>query len=117
MPRPVFKKYVAESVSTGVEVLVHHSNHPDDTTTLEPIGGSFEWGYEGAGPRNLAYAMLANCVPDRFCDELMKDLVANRSPIEEHRPAVVFTEQEILRWLKQRLEKFPLDDLSRERNY
>lgn len=110
MPQPVFKKYVAEAVSTGVEVLVHHSEHPGDTTTLQPIGGGFEWGYEGAGPRNLAYAMLADCVSDRFCDKLMKDLVTNRSPIEEHRPAVVFTEQEILRWLKKRLEELELDE-------
>jgi hypothetical protein len=110
MPRPFFKKYVAESVSTGVEVLVHHSERPDDTTALQPIGGVFEWGFEGAGPRNLAYAMLADCVSDRFCDKMMKDLVANRSPIGEHRPAVVFTEKEILRWLRKRLEELQLDE-------
>jgi hypothetical protein len=110
MSQPIFKKYVAESVSGGVQVLVHNSDHPDDTTTLEPIGGGgFEWGYEGAGPRNLAYALLADCIPNRFCDDLMRELVANRSPIQEHRRAVVFTEEEILLWLRNRLKELRLD--------
>ena len=110
MPEPIFKKYVAESVSDGVEVLVHHSEHPDDTTTLESVGGGFEWGYEGAGPRSLALAMLADCVSSRFSDGLMKEFVASRSPIEEHRNAVVFTEKEILQWLRDRLVELPLDN-------
>ena len=108
MSKPIFKKYVAESVGDGVEVIVHHSERHDDTSALESIGGGFEWGYEGAGPRNLTRTILADCIPTRFCDHLMKDLVATKSPINEHRNAVVFSEEEILLWLKKRLGELPL---------
>jgi hypothetical protein len=103
------KRYVAESTSAGVEVLVHHSEAPDDATPLnDPPGwapGQFEWGYEGQGPRRLAYAILADLIADRFGDAFMKEVVSKTSPIEDHRKVVVFQEEHILNWLRSKLSQ------------
>src|SRR2546426_8954411 len=94
--------------SSGVEVLVHHSDAPGDTTPLNnPAGwtsGDFEWGYEGAGPRRLAHAILADLIAERFGEVFMKEVVATTSPIEEHRKVVVFHEDKILDWLRNKLD-------------
>jgi len=108
MSRAPMKRYVAESTGSGVEVLVHHSDHPDDTTPLEALPGGYEWGYEGAGPARLAYALLGNSVSERFSEQFMEDVVSKTSPIEEHRPVVVFHEKDILRWLRSKLLEMEL---------
>ncbi len=100
------KKYVAEATSAGVEVLVHHSDAPGDTTPLNPpiwTAGDFEWGYRGAGPRRLAHAILTDLIADRFGNAFMDEVVSQTSPIEEHRQVVVFHEEKILDWLREKL--------------
>jgi hypothetical protein len=102
------KQFVAEATDSGVEVLIQHSAHPDDTSPLISSSGGFEWGYEGAGPLSLAHAILANVVADRFCQPFMKDIIATTSPIEKHERVVVFHEADILKWLKGQLNKCEL---------
>lgn len=108
MARPPLKRYVAESTASGVEVLVQHSDHPDDTSSLEQLPGGYEWGYEGAGPTRLAYAILSHVVAEQFSEQFMKDVVSKTSPIEEHRQVVVFDEKDILGWLKSQFAKMDL---------
>ncbi len=108
MSRAPMKRYVAESTSSGVEMLVQHSDHPDDASSLEYLPGGYEWGYEGAGPTRLAYALLSNSVSERFSEQFMKDVVSKTSPIEEHRQVVVFYEKDILRWLRSQLIEMEL---------
>jgi hypothetical protein len=99
------KKYVAELTEKGVEVLISHSQHPDDTTPLQQLPGGYEWGYEGAGPTRLAYALLSESVASRFCDGLMNAVISKNSPIEKHEQTVVFHEAEILKWLRDQLNE------------
>ncbi|HZZ29367.1 MAG TPA: DUF6166 domain-containing protein [Pirellulales bacterium] len=99
------KQYVAESTTDGVEVIIHHSSLPDDTTMLPSFPGGFEWGYEGAGPRSLAYAILAEAVASRFCEEFMRDVISKKSLIANQEPAVVFHEADVLSWLKNELNR------------
>lgn len=108
MLREPIKRYVAEATGSGVEVLVQHSDHPDDISSLESLSGGYEWGYEGAGPRSLAGDMLSDAVSGRFRDQFMEDVVAKTSPIEEHRRVVVFHEKDILRWLRSQLLQMEL---------
>jgi hypothetical protein len=105
----ILKKYVIESVPGGSEAIVHHSDYPNDTSRLGTKDSFFEWGYEGVGPTILAHAMLADSIANRFCDGLMKDLVSQRSEINEHRPAVVFYEKEILLWLRDKLNGMKIE--------
>ena len=102
------KHYVAQSTSAGVEVLVQHSAHLDDTSPLQQLGGAFEWGYEGAGPTRLAYALLADVVAERFGQAFMKDVISRTSPIEKHEKVVVFHEVDILKWLREQLNSCDL---------
>jgi hypothetical protein len=101
------KRYVAECTPSGVEVLVQHSDAPGDESPLnQPPGwtpGGFEWGYQGAGPRRLAYAILTDLIADRFGDAFMEEVVSKVSPIEEHQKVVVFHEEKILDWLRGKL--------------
>lgn len=106
MPKRPMKRYVVESTSSGVEVLVAHSDIPGDTTLLENLSGGFEWGYEGAGPRQLAYAILADLIAGSFTEAFMKEVVSKTSPIDEHKQVVVFYEKNILAWLKNKLNKW-----------
>jgi len=52
-------------------------NNPD------PDSGPFEWGYPGGGPKNLALAILADCLRDK---ELVQHLYR---PFTEHVIAVL----------------------------
>ena len=97
------KRYVAESTSSGVEVLVQNSEMPGDTTSLRSLRAGFEWGYEGEGPRCLAHAILSDVVADRFCESFMKEVVSKTSPIEKHDTVVVFHEKDVLDWLRAKL--------------
>ena len=105
MSKRHMKRYVVESTSSGVEVLIAHSDAPGDTSSLEKLPGGFEWGYEGAGPRRLAQAILADLIADRFAEAFMKDVVAKASPIDEHRAVVVFHENAIVDWLRDQLNQ------------
>jgi hypothetical protein len=101
------KKYVVQSTSNGVEVLVSHSEHPDDAARLDTSSytGGLEWGYEGAGPRSLAHLLLSHCLSDTYSDIFMREVIANKSPIQKREQVVVFTEEELLIWLRNELNK------------
>lgn len=107
MEKRAMKKYVVQSTENGIEVLVSHSDDPDDTTAVDTSSykGGLEWGYIGAGPRSLAHLLLSHCLADTYCDRFMRDVVANKSPINQHEQVVVFSEDEILSWLKAELDK------------
>ena len=99
-------QFVAETSSNGVQVLIQHSEHPLHTSLLNesPFAtGQFEWGYQGAGPLNLARSMLAYLVAERFGDAFMQEVVAVTSPMEQKAQVVVFREDQILDWLRAKL--------------
>ena len=101
------RRYVAEVTSAGIEIRVQHSDDPNDTTALHNPArwteGGFEWGYDGAGPRKLACAILMDLIARRFGNAFMREVVARTSPIEEHHQSVVFHEEKILCWLRKKL--------------
>lgn len=97
------QKYVVESTKSGVEVLVHLSEAEGDCTPLKSVYGPFEWGYRGSGPDQLAHALLADLISRKFGHDFMLEVVSEKSPINDHARAVVFTEEEILDWLKSKL--------------
>jgi hypothetical protein len=78
--RPTGKRYTGSRTIDGIVVLV--DGRPlDARRDLGRFSGSFEWTYEGAGPRQLALALLADHLGDgaeavRLCEPFMRAVVA-----------------------------------------
>ena len=97
--------YVAESSSEGVKAIAQLNEIDNDFVPLDDAGIGFEWGYEGAGPRNLAHAILAHYAAEAFATDFMMEVISKKSPIELRERAVVFREENILVWLRKKLNE------------
>lgn len=76
------KTYTGDRTIDGVKVLVDGRPLPDrsDINCFSQMG--FEWGYEGAEPRQLAFALLIDhCGKSDFarssCEQFMRSVIAN----------------------------------------
>ncbi len=76
------KRYTGSRTMDGIRVEVDGAPL-DERLDLEKFSNSgFEWTYEGAGPAQLALALLADHLGDdqralALCDAFMRDVVAN----------------------------------------
>ena len=76
------RKYSGSRTIDGIKVLAE-GRPLDARYDLEKFSsGGFEWTYEGAGPKQLALALLADYLNDdeaaiRLCDPFMRRIVSN----------------------------------------
>jgi len=107
------RRYVCEVTSEGVQATVNEEElHGVSSRPLNPDDSDrgFQWGYEGSGPRNLAYAILRDLIAERFHEAFMKEVIATTPTCSAPHPAVtnpgriiVFYEEAILNWLRKKL--------------
>ncbi|MDH3240690.1 MAG: DUF6166 domain-containing protein [Alphaproteobacteria bacterium] len=79
---PTTKKYTGSRSMDGIEVLVDGRRLDERYDLKKFTSGGFEWTYEGAEPRQLALALLADHLGDdqaalRLCQPFMRAVVAN----------------------------------------
>lgn len=74
-PRPGHRVYVGAYEDDETTVYIH-----EDTAPRPLPGGPFAWGYQGAGPRAVARAILTmeynEVVADVMADRLMEQVIA-----------------------------------------
>ena len=76
------KTYTGDRTIDGIKVLADGQLLPDRTDLRRYAEMGFEWGYEGAEPRQLAFALLLDHTGDLnlsadSCESFMKVMVAN----------------------------------------
>ena len=97
------RKYVVECTNSGTEVLVEYSECVGDSQPLRSVYSNFGWGYEGAGPHSLACALLSDLVAGVFGYDFMLEAVSKVSSMEDGEKVVVYKEDQMLSWLKAKL--------------
>jgi hypothetical protein len=84
-------------------VGVHRDGQRSNLVLGNPnvVGGEFEWGYEGAGPRRLAQAILEDFlgihVDPVVANAFLRDVVAGLPPEFE------LTGEQVASWIEERL--------------
>ncbi|MHA1564305.1 MAG: DUF6166 domain-containing protein [Alphaproteobacteria bacterium] len=76
------KKYTGSRTMDGIDVLADDRRLDERYDLKKFTSGGFEWTYEGAAPRQLALALLADHLGDdqaalRLCQPFMRAVVAN----------------------------------------
>jgi hypothetical protein len=79
---PTTKKYTGSRTMDGVKVQVDGRPLNERYDLKRFTSGGFEWTYEGAEPRQLALALLADHLGDdqaalRYCEPFMRAVIAN----------------------------------------
>lgn len=75
------KVYAGERTFDAIVVTVNGEPLAARADLKQFSENHFEWGYEGNESRQLALAILANCVNDQialqYCESFMREIVAN----------------------------------------
>lgn len=75
------KVYAGERTFDAIVVTIDGEPLAPRTDLKQFSENHFEWGYEGNESRQLALAILANCVNDQialqYCESFMREIVAN----------------------------------------
>lgn len=100
------RAYVGELVHAGSTVVIENGGERWPLP-LRESGGGYAWGRAGAGPRELARAILLDAtgnemLAERLCRPLTWEIVA-----ELPREGFRLTEAEVLGWIERQAESSP----------